>query len=74
VWYEQRTTYKLFKNKVNSKEGTIMNRDRDGLLFCKHLIEKCVVKSGPPVNRRGSEFSFTNPIGVMAERDNLELV
>jgi len=58
---------KLFKSKVNSKTGTHNESGTGmGLLFCKDLVEKCNgkiwVTSEPG---KGSNFSFTLPVGEM---------
>ena len=66
---------KLFKNKVNSKEGTNHESGTGmGLMFCKDLIEKCGGKIWVTSKRgQGAEFSFTIPADVLNEAD-LELV
>lgn len=60
---------KLFKSKVNSKTGTNNESGTGmGMLFCKDLVERCsgriwvTSKLG-----EGTAFSFTIPIGFIAE-------
>jgi len=65
---------KLFKGKVNSKNGTHNESGTGmGLLFCKDLVEKCNgkiwVTSKPG---EGSTFSFTIPAAETAEPKSIE--
>jgi two-component system sensor histidine kinase/response regulator len=66
---------KLFKNKVNSKEGTNHESGTGmGLMFCKDLVEKSGGKIWVTSKQGyGTEFSFTLPADILNEAD-LELV
>ena len=62
---------KLFKSKVNSSTGTNNESGTGmGMLFCKDLVEKC---NGTiwvtSTLGKGTQFSFTVPIGVSQESD-----
>ena len=58
---------KLFKSKVNSKEGTNNESGTGmGMLFCKDLVEKCNGKIWVTSKLgQGTEFSFTVPVGII---------
>ncbi|HEY2580355.1 MAG TPA: tetratricopeptide repeat-containing sensor histidine kinase [Mucilaginibacter sp.] len=66
---------KLFKSKVNSNTGTNNESGTGmGMLFCKDLVEKCNGKIWVTSTLgKGTEFSFTVPIGVSQE-SNIEFV
>lgn len=60
---------KLFKSKVNSHAGTNNESGTGmGMLFCKDLVEKCSGKIWVTSKKgQGTKFSFTIPIGSIAE-------
>jgi len=66
---------KLFKSKVNSKEGTNHESGTGmGLMFCKDLVEKSGGKIWVTSKKgHGTEFSFTLPADILNEA-SLELV
>jgi two-component system sensor histidine kinase/response regulator len=60
---------KLFKSKVNSKNGTNNESGTGmGMLFCKDLVEKCSGKIWVTSKQgQGTKFSFTIPAGIITE-------
>jgi signal transduction histidine kinase/Tfp pilus assembly protein PilF len=60
---------KLFKSKVDSKEGTNNESGTGmGMLFCKDLVEKCSGRIWVTSKQgKGTAFSFTVPAGVSTE-------